>query len=74
MWTQFAATGNPNCSEMGDTVWEPIGQPPTAGRPMQCLNITDTLSVIDLPETDRIAFWDRLYRDNYPPMQLQPPK
>lgn len=69
MWTHFAATGNPNCATMGDTVWEPITAAPTTDRPHQCLNITDTLGVIDLPESDRIAFWDQLYRDNFPPMR-----
>lgn len=65
MWTQFAATGDPNCAEMGDVRWLPVDH--GAGGPIKCLNIGATLDFIDLPETERIAFWEQLYAEHQPP-------
>lgn len=54
MWTQFALTGIPKGEE-----WEPIKSTDTL---FKCLNISNDLSFIDLPETKRMEFWDSLYQ------------
>lgn len=62
MWTQFAATGDPNCVEMEmDDRWLPVtGE---SDGPFKCLEIGDAqLRFIDLPESERIGFWEELYR------------
>lgn len=57
MWTQFAATGNPNGGEVKGPKWEALKR----GEPIKCLNIDTELSFIQLPETKRIQFWDSIY-------------
>lgn len=58
IWTKFAQDGNPNCSALGELKWESITSKET---PFKCLNISNDLSIIELPETKRMAFWDSLY-------------
>lgn len=58
MWTQFAATGNPNCDQIKPITWEPVTD---ASKPYDCINIAEELSIIELPETKRIEFWDSLF-------------
>lgn len=73
MWTQFAATGNPNCAEMDGMAdeaceWQPVQKSKSADRtvPFKCLEIGDTqLRFVDLPETERIAIWEELYAKYY---------
>lgn len=60
MWTNFAATGNPNGEALATVQWKPILD--EAG-PLQCLHIADGLTFGDLPEVERIQFWDRLYAE-----------
>lgn len=57
MWTQFAENGNPNGVETKNVVWKPVESQP----PFTCMNISNELSVISLPETKRLATWDSLY-------------
>lgn len=59
IWTTFAQDGNPNCSALGELKWESLSANKT---PFKCLNISNDLSIIDLPETKRMAFWDSLYK------------
>lgn len=58
IWTKFAQDGNPNCSALGELKWESSSGKKT---PFKCLNISNELSIIDLPESKRMAFWDSLY-------------
>ncbi|XP_020813844.1 uncharacterized protein LOC110188456 [Drosophila serrata] len=59
MWTSFAATGNPNCREMGNAKWEPL-QPMESGVE-QCFNISKELDMRELPEAKALAVWDSFY-------------
>lgn len=57
MWTQFASTGNPNGEELKTIKWNPLVK---STAPLKCLNISDELSFIDLPENKRLKFWDSI--------------
>ncbi|KAH8374872.1 hypothetical protein KR200_007859, partial [Drosophila serrata] len=59
MWTSFAATGNPNCPELGNAKWEPL-QPMESGVE-KCFNISKELEMRELPEANTMALWDSLY-------------
>ncbi|XP_059612774.1 esterase B1-like [Phlebotomus argentipes] len=58
LWVSFAANSDPNCHILKPIVWRPLAQK-TA--PFECLNISDELTVIKLPETERMKLWDSLY-------------
>lgn len=57
-WTKFAESGNPNSEIISPVNWEPLLKDEF---PVRCLNISNELRVIDLPETNRMAFWDSFY-------------
>ncbi|XP_036329317.1 esterase B1-like isoform X2 [Rhagoletis pomonella] len=61
IWTNFAATGNPNnkeLPEMATLVWEPIK---TSEPAYKCLNIGDELRIIDWPEMEKVRVWTSTY-------------
>lgn len=61
IWTQFATTGNPNSEQISgleNLTWDPIKK---SDEVYKCLNISDELKVIDLPEMDAIKKWERLF-------------
>lgn len=58
IWTNFAECGNPNYEPYG---WEPVTDETVD---YKCLNIGNELSVIDLPEANRMEFWDNLYDED----------
>lgn len=55
MWTSFAATGKPSTNKIE---WKQLD---SNEKPYKCLNISNELEMIDLPNTDYLAFWDSLY-------------
>lgn len=58
LWTSFAITGNPNSDENESKIqWEPVSKD---GIP-KCMNITNELEFIELPEYDRMKFWDTIW-------------
>uniref|UniRef100_A0A1L8DM61 Carboxylic ester hydrolase n=1 Tax=Nyssomyia neivai TaxID=330878 RepID=A0A1L8DM61_9DIPT len=58
----FATNSDPNCEAIEPTVWHPINQQTT---PFRCLNISNNeVTMIDLPETERMALWDSMYKKN----------
>ena len=60
IWTNFAITGDPNCSEIGDDKWLPVE---STNLPLKCLNIgTDNCKFIDLPETERLGVWNSIFK------------
>lgn len=67
--TSFAATGNPNANiieaDMQNVFIEPVAtlEPPFAG-----LNIEENLKFELLPEGERLAIWDRLYKETDTPL------
>lgn len=55
--TSFAATGKPTHPDVEPLNWEPVH----GAAPFKCLNISEQLSVIDLPHTKRLQYWNALY-------------
>lgn len=37
--------------------WDPL----ELSKPHKCLNVSDELTFCDLPENDRLTFWDSVY-------------
>ncbi|XP_017845020.1 esterase B1 [Drosophila busckii] len=58
IWTAFAANSNPNCSEIGHLDW----QPAKYQEPQRVLNISNEVTIIDLPEYEKLLVWDSLYK------------
>ncbi|XP_030559575.1 esterase B1 [Drosophila novamexicana] len=57
MWTSFATTGNPNCPQIEPTQWEPL----RPGGSELCLNISEQLEFMPLPESKEFVVWDSFY-------------
>lgn len=56
--TSFAISGNPNSFE-SEVSWQPL----TSTNPLTCLNISnDSMSVIPLPEQERMTVWEEIFR------------
>lgn len=56
-WATFAKTGNPNTPDTASLNWQPIQK---TDSPMKCLSFDRRLSVIDLPESDAVRFWNEI--------------
>lgn len=64
IWTQFAATGNPYSEKINgmDTLTlDPVRK---SDEVFKCLNISDDLKFIDLPEWPKVRAWESLFDDN----------
>ncbi|XP_001359777.4 esterase B1 [Drosophila pseudoobscura] len=59
MWTAFAATGDPNCPAIAPAEWLPVER--TENGVEHCLNISQKLEMIELPEAEALAVWDSFY-------------
>lgn len=61
LWTNFAATGYPSIVDKVDEVkWMPVKKNDNG---YQCLNISDQLEMIDLPEKEKLKLWDSMYQE-----------
>uniref|UniRef100_UPI003F77851D Carboxylic ester hydrolase n=1 Tax=Lucilia cuprina TaxID=7375 RepID=UPI003F77851D len=61
IWIQFATTGNPYSNEiegMENVSWDPIKK---SDEVYKCLNISDELKMIDVPEMDKIKQWESMF-------------
>lgn len=58
MWTHYAATSDPNTDRIKPTVWKPVS---VEESPRKCLNISEKVEFIDLPEAEKLNIWDSLY-------------
>uniref|UniRef100_A0A1I8MGR8 carboxylesterase n=1 Tax=Musca domestica TaxID=7370 RepID=A0A1I8MGR8_MUSDO len=58
MWYSFALTSNPNCKEIAPVQWEEVKD---FTRHLRCLNISEPIECIELPEWDKLRFWDEMY-------------
>lgn len=64
IWTQFATTGNPYSNEiegMEKLAWDPIKK---SDEVYKCLNISDELKVIDVPEMEKMKLWESMFENN----------
>lgn len=64
----FATTGSPNNETIGHVQWEPVKKPAVDSKTntanYKCLNFSDEITFIDLPEAKRMKLWDEMYKDN----------
>ncbi|XP_073820631.1 alpha-Esterase-10 isoform X1 [Musca autumnalis] len=59
IWTSFAAKSDPNCPSLGDIKYEPL---PKDTATIKCLNISDKVEFIELPELEKIKeVWNSFY-------------
>ncbi|XP_034099998.2 esterase B1-like [Drosophila albomicans] len=58
IWTSFAAKSNPNCEEIKHVTWEPS----TKDQIQRVINISNEVTIIDLPEYAKLLVWDSLYK------------
>lgn len=64
-WTQFARTGNPNNDIIAPVEWKPIVLNEKGDKHVyKCLNFSNDISFMDMPELERLNFWDDLYKKN----------
>lgn len=60
--TSFAKTNDPNNDVIAPVQWKPLAIETLNDKPQyKCLNIADDVSFIDLPEMERMHFWDEVY-------------
>ncbi|XP_065360661.1 esterase B1 [Calliphora vicina] len=64
MWTHFAACGEPNYDPEHSDLWQPITAAALEKRQIKCLNITDELKVIDVPEMKKLLVWESFFTRN----------
>uniref|UniRef100_A0A1B0EZA8 Carboxylic ester hydrolase n=1 Tax=Phlebotomus papatasi TaxID=29031 RepID=A0A1B0EZA8_PHLPP len=62
IYTSFAINGNPNNELLTKIMGE--WKPATRTRPTICCNIANPPQIMDLPEKDRVIFWEGLYEDS----------
>lgn len=60
MWTAFAATGNPNCTEIKPTQWQPVEAEDVENAQPKCLNIDEELEIKYLPHK-HLKTWISLF-------------
>ncbi|XP_054085642.1 esterase B1-like isoform X2 [Zeugodacus cucurbitae] len=61
IWTQFAATGNPNDNQvhgLESLIWEPVRSA------YKCLNIGEELEIINWPEMENVKVWASTFDRN----------
>ncbi|XP_051862896.1 esterase B1-like isoform X3 [Drosophila albomicans] len=64
IWVQFATTGNPNSSKingMDMNTWDPARKTDDT---IKCLNISDDLKFVDIPEWPKLKLWESMFDDN----------
>lgn len=59
IFSQFAIANDPNCEAIGLIKWNPL--PKENLEACKCLNISDEVKIIDLPEMDKLKVWESLY-------------
>lgn len=60
IFTNFAINGDPNCDLFEDE-WKALE---SAELPMKAMNIgTDKCEFIELPETERLGVWNKIFED-----------
>ncbi|XP_023292060.2 esterase B1 [Lucilia cuprina] len=58
IWTSFATNSDPNCTCLQDVKYEPLSK----DKPIKCLNISNKLEYIELPELQKIQnVWNTFY-------------
>nr|XP_014092435.1 esterase B1 isoform X1 [Bactrocera oleae] len=63
MWTAFAATGNPNCTEIEPIQWQPVEAKDVENAQPKCLNIDEELEIKSLPHK-HLKTWTNLFTND----------
>lgn len=58
IWTKFALDSNPNHNILNTEYWTPVDKNLI---PYKCLNISNEMKMIDLPEMEKLLVWDSIY-------------
>lgn len=61
MWTHFAAHSDPNYDSEHADLWQPVSKAAVEKRQLKCLNISDELKEIDVPELKKLLVWENFY-------------
>ncbi|XP_037945476.1 esterase B1 [Teleopsis dalmanni] len=64
MWTHFATYGNPNFDPELTELWQPLTHVAVEKRQPKCLNISDDLKVIDVPDMKKLMMWESFFGRN----------
>lgn len=64
MWTHFATHDHPNYDPEHADLWQPVSAAALEKRHLKCLNITDELKVIDVPDMRKLMVWESFYTRN----------
>lgn len=60
----FAVGNDPNLDKT-NSFWLPLDQQDRDNMEFKCLNLAQNLSIVDLPEMDRMKMWNSLYDEDY---------
>lgn len=62
LWTHFATCGNPNFDPEQADLWQPVDAAAIEKHQLKCLNISDELKVIDVPDMRKLMVWESFFR------------
>ncbi|KAH8420798.1 hypothetical protein KR222_005396, partial [Zaprionus bogoriensis] len=60
--TSFAATSDPNCPKVEKNLPRGVHWLPLSKKNIKCLNISDRMKIMDLPEFNKLRVWDSVYK------------
>lgn len=61
MWTHFAAHSDPNYDPEHADLWQPVSKACMEKRQLKCLNISDEVKEIDVPDLKKLWVWENFY-------------
>ncbi|XP_036329366.1 esterase B1 [Rhagoletis pomonella] len=61
MWTHFAMHSDPNFDPEYVDLWQPVTKDNFEKRQLKCLNISDDLKEIDVPELKKLQVWENFF-------------
>lgn len=59
-FTEFARSGDPNNDTIAPVQWKPVTLDDQ--KLYKCLNMAKEVSFVDMPEHDRMLYWDSIYK------------
>ncbi|EDW14175.2 esterase B1 [Drosophila mojavensis] len=62
LWTHFATYGNPNYDPEQPDLWQPVSPSALEKHQLKCLNISDDLKIIDVPDLRKLMVWESFFR------------
>ncbi|EDV93361.1 esterase B1 [Drosophila grimshawi] len=61
--TAFASTSDPNCDSVKSNLSKGNTWAPLSKKNLKCLNISEDMKVVDLPEMTKLRVWDTVYKE-----------